>query len=60
MDNAIFLRADRKEKGRRTYKLIEAPPLETSFGVDAYNKIFGEHKDEHSLRPLSLPTCKPF
>jgi DNA mismatch repair ATPase MutS len=44
MGNAIFLRADRKEKGRRTYKLIEAPPLETSFGVDAYNKIFGEQK----------------
>ncbi len=44
MENAIFLRADRKEKGRRTYKLIEAPPLETSFGADAYNKIFGEQK----------------
>lgn len=43
MENACFLRADRKEKGRRTYKLIEAPPLETSFGVDAYSKIFGEH-----------------
>ena len=42
MENACFLRADRKEKGRRTYKLIEAPPLETSFGIDAYNKIFGE------------------
>jgi DNA mismatch repair ATPase MutS len=44
MSNAIFLRADRKEKGRRTYKLIEAPPLKTSYGVDAYNKIFGEQK----------------
>ncbi|MEW6287429.1 MAG: DNA mismatch repair protein MutS [Chloroflexota bacterium] len=41
MPNALFLRADRKEKGRRTYKLIEAPPLQTSFGVDAYHKIFG-------------------
>jgi DNA mismatch repair ATPase MutS len=44
MENAIFLRADRKEKGYRTYKLIEAPPLETSYGVDAYHKIFGEGK----------------
>ncbi len=44
MQNAIFLRADRREMGRRTYKLSEAPPLETSFGVDAYNKIFGEQK----------------
>ncbi len=42
MGNAIFLRADRQEKGRRTYKLIEAPPLETSYGMDAYNKVFGE------------------
>ena len=44
MENACFLRAERYEKGRRTYKLIEAPPLETSYGVDAYNKIFGERK----------------
>jgi len=44
MDNALFLRADRQEKGRRTYKLIEAPPLETSYGADAYNKIFGEQE----------------
>jgi hypothetical protein len=44
MENACFLRADRKEKGRRTYKLIEAPPLQTSYGIDAYNKIFGEQK----------------
>jgi DNA mismatch repair ATPase MutS len=44
MSNAIFLRADRKEKGRRTYELVEAPPLETSYGVDAYNKIFGDQK----------------
>lgn len=42
IDNAFFLRADRKDKGRRTYKLIEAPPLKTSFGEDAYNKIFGK------------------
>lgn len=44
MPNAVFLRAERKEKGRRTYKLIEAPPLQTSYGADAYNKIFGEQK----------------
>jgi DNA mismatch repair ATPase MutS len=42
MDCAIFLRADRQEDGRRTYKLIEGEPLETSYGIDAYNKIFGE------------------
>lgn len=41
MQTAVFLRADRTEGGHRTYKLIEAPPLKTSYGTDAYNKIFG-------------------
>jgi DNA mismatch repair ATPase MutS len=36
MENAIFLRADRQ----RSFKLIEAEPLKTSFGTDLYNKIF--------------------
>jgi len=40
MNNAIFLRADRKVGGVRTYKLIEGKPLQTSFGEDVYNKIF--------------------
>ena len=40
LDNAIFLRADRQPDGRRTYKLIEGEPLQTSYAVDAYNKIF--------------------
>jgi DNA mismatch repair ATPase MutS len=42
MDNAIFLRAERRPDGGRTYKLIEGEPLETSYGIDAYNKIFKE------------------
>jgi DNA mismatch repair ATPase MutS len=41
-DNAIFLRAERQPDGSRTYKLIEGEPLETSYGIDAYNKIFKE------------------
>lgn len=40
MENVCFLRAERSEKGRRTYKLTEAPPLKTSFGIDAYQKFF--------------------
>jgi DNA mismatch repair ATPase MutS len=36
--DVIFLRADR----RRSYKLTEGEPLKTSFGMDAYNKVFGE------------------
>ena len=41
-DRAMFLRADRQADGRRTYKLIEGEPLKTSYGIDAYHKIFGE------------------
>ena len=41
MDNAIFLRAERKSEGKRTYKIIEGEPLQTSFGEDLYTKIFG-------------------
>jgi DNA mismatch repair ATPase MutS len=38
--NAIFLRAERLNDGRRTFKLVEGGPLETSYGEDLYNKIF--------------------
>lgn len=40
--DTMFLRAERLPDGGRTYKLIEGEPLETSYGMDAYNKIFGE------------------
>jgi DNA mismatch repair ATPase MutS len=45
MKNAIFLRAERKEGGKRTFKLIEGEPLQTSFGKDLYNKIFNLKED---------------
>jgi hypothetical protein len=37
---ALFLRADRRSDGARTFKLIEGEPLATSFGEDLYNSIF--------------------
>ena len=37
---AIFLRAERKPDGRRTFKIIEGKPLETSYGEDLYKSIF--------------------
>jgi DNA mismatch repair ATPase MutS len=40
--NAIFLRAERQLDGGRTFKLIEGEPLQTSFGQDLYDKIFGD------------------
>jgi DNA mismatch repair ATPase MutS len=47
--NALFLRAERESDGTRTFKLVEPEPLETSYGEDLYNQIFGEPSGlEHS------------
>ena len=40
MENAMFLRAERQADGRRTFKLLEGEPLQTSYGEDLYNKIY--------------------
>jgi DNA mismatch repair ATPase MutS len=42
MDDAIFLRAERKPNGERSFKLVEGEPLKTSYGEDLYKKIFKE------------------
>jgi len=41
MEKAIFLRAQRQTDGGRNFKLIEGEPLQTSYGEDLYNRIFG-------------------
>ena len=38
--DAIFLRAERKKGGKRTYKLMIREPLPTSYGEDVFNNIF--------------------
>ena len=40
MENLLFLRAERQTDGRRTFKLIEGEPSQTSYGEDLYNRIF--------------------
>lgn len=40
MPGAIFLRAERLENGKRTFKLLEGEPLQTSYGEDLYKAIF--------------------
>ncbi|MCA1959305.1 MAG: hypothetical protein LDL33_00815 [Desulfomonile sp.] len=47
MQNVFFLRAERQADGRRTFKLIEGEPLETSFGQDLYDRIFGGTEEEN-------------
>ena len=38
---ATFLRAERRPDGTRPFKLVEAEPLETSYGADLYGAVFG-------------------
>ena len=38
---ALFLRADRKDGGGRSFLLREAEPLPTVHGNDIYRKVFG-------------------
>jgi hypothetical protein len=42
LDNAVFLRAERKPNGERSFKLVEGEPLKTSYGEDLYKRIFKE------------------
>jgi DNA mismatch repair ATPase MutS len=42
LKNSLFLRAERESDGTRTFKLVVAEPLQTSYGEDLYNQIFGE------------------
>jgi DNA mismatch repair ATPase MutS len=39
MENVLFLRAERKASGERTFKLVEGAPLPTSYGPDLYHRI---------------------
>lgn len=41
-DTAVFLRAERRDDGERTFKLVEGEPLPTSYGQDLYERIFGD------------------
>jgi DNA mismatch repair ATPase MutS len=44
---AAFLRAERLPDGTRPFKLMEAEPLQTSYGIDLYKAIFaGGSKNE--------------
>jgi len=54
MENAFFLRAERQQDGRRTFKLHEGEPLQTSYGVDVYNKVF-QTDNSNGLPSGSVP-----
>ena len=41
LEAALFLRAERRPDGERTFRLQEGEPLPTSYGADSYRRIFG-------------------
>lgn len=47
MENVIFLRAERKDNGERTFRVIEGAPLQTSFGEDLYREVFLTDRQTH-------------
>jgi DNA mismatch repair ATPase MutS len=49
---ALFLRAERLADGTRTFKIVQGEPLQTSYGADLYQRIFGESVKERSLGEL--------
>lgn len=42
---AEFLRAEREDGGRRTFRIVPGMPSETAYGEDLYRQIFGEQRD---------------
>ena len=38
-EHAMFLSAERKEDGERTYRMIEQEPELTSYGLDLYDEV---------------------
>ncbi|MGD0024859.1 MAG: hypothetical protein ABSC37_09570, partial [Xanthobacteraceae bacterium] len=40
MENVMFLRAERRPDGTRTFRLVEGEPLQTSYGKDVYDAVF--------------------
>ncbi len=50
--STLFLRAERTEDGRRTFRILEGAPLVTSFGEDLYHRVF----EERTSPPEGSPT----
>jgi DNA mismatch repair ATPase MutS len=59
MPDAIFLRAERLPDGRRTFRIIEGEPLQTSYGKDLYDAVFDQSDACSSeKKPFSLAGVK--
>jgi DNA mismatch repair ATPase MutS len=47
-NGALFLRAERKPDGTRTFRLAEGEPLETSYGEDLYREVFSPAESDQT------------
>jgi DNA mismatch repair ATPase MutS len=45
-EDSLFLRAERKPDGTRTFKLVEGEALETGYGEDLYRQIFEPNRPD--------------
>ena len=52
LDTALFLRAERRQDGRRTFRLREGEPLPTSYGEDSYRRIFADDTADEAAAGL--------
>jgi len=53
-ESTLFLRAERRDDGQRTFKLIEGEPLSTSFGEDVYREVFANEEQSERANALRL------
>ncbi len=44
-EDVQFLRAQRRESGERTFRIVPGEPLETAYGEDLYRDVFGKTKE---------------
>jgi hypothetical protein len=46
-NDALFLRAERRTDGTRTFRVVPGEPLETSYGEDLYRRVFADAAGRH-------------
>ncbi len=51
--STVFLRAERRPDGSRTYKLAVKDPLPTSFGEDLYYRLGGWLDEDKAVTPAA-------
>jgi len=57
-ERALFLRAERRDDGRRTFRLQEAEPLPTSYGPDVFAHVFGAEGENNRCAGDSPPAAQ--